>query len=408
MNPKEKYGNWMAIFLMLSACALTAHWKGGYPMRKSLTIVATCLLLSMIAGGCSSQKSSTQTDSTQTSPTPAASQPCDRACLEGFVEKYLDAAIAHDPKLLPLAPDFIFTENGQRLELPDAHWKIMTGKGKYRLFVTDPDAGQVACLATIREEGPTEAGIASAIALRLKIRNGQITEIETLIPRPQMPMGPAGSAAAAPRFPSTAELYEKMGTPHPLYLETIPPAERMSRADLIRVANMYFSGLEKNDGKGEYPFTDDCVRIEGGMQTTGVPLRPGEKRPDPKTATMYSANWGCKEQFESGLIHFVWRIRDRRYVAVDQERGIVFSFAFFDHALGKDRTYQTPDGRTITAGPIQPNGWEIAELFKIEKGLIRRIEAIMVSPPYGMNSGWSTWKEGLSSEARDVTGVVSR
>ena len=40
---------------------------------------------------------------------------------------------------------------------------------------------------------------------------------------------------------------------------------------------MYFAGLEKNDGKGEYPFTDDCVRIEGGMQTTGVPLRPGEE-----------------------------------------------------------------------------------------------------------------------------------
>ena len=27
---------------------------------------------------------------------------CDRACLEGFVEQYLDAAIAHDPGLLPL------------------------------------------------------------------------------------------------------------------------------------------------------------------------------------------------------------------------------------------------------------------------------------------------------------------
>jgi hypothetical protein len=367
-------------------------------MRKYLVLIAACLLL-LTAGGCSARKSPTETSS---------AQPCDRACLEGFVEAYLDAAIAHDPSLLPLAPDVKFTENGQRLVLPDAHWKIMIGKGKYRLFVTDPEAGQVACLATIREEGPTEEGIASAMALRLKVVNRRITEIETLIPRPQIPIGPQGGAPASPRFPSTAEIYEKMGAPHPLYLETIPPEERMSRADLIRVANMYFAGLEKNDGKGEYPFTDDCVRIEGGMQTTGVPVPPGQKRPDPKTATMYSAHWGCKEQFESGLIHFVWRIRDRRFVAVDRERGIVFSFVFFDHALGKDRTFQTPDGRTVTAGPIQPNGWEIAELFKIEKGLIRRIEAIMVSPPYGMNSGWSTWEEGLSSEPRDVTGVASR
>jgi hypothetical protein len=359
-------------------------------MRRSL-LVAACLPLFLMAGGFSLRG------------TPAQRQQCDRACLEGFVERYFDAAIAHDPKLLPLAPNVKFTENGQRLVLPDAHWKIMTGKGKYRLFVTDPEAGQVTCIATTREEDNTKEGRAVAIALRLKIENRQITEIESLVVRPQMAMGSPGSASAAPRFPSTADNLEKLGIPHPVYTQAILPAERMSRKDLIRVANMYFSGLEKNDGKGEYPFTDDCDRLEGGMQTTNVPLREGQTRPDPKTATMYSANWGCKEQFESGLIHFVWRIRDRRFVAVDQERGLVFSFAFFDHALGKDRTFQTPDRRTVTAGPMEPNGWEIAELFKIEKGLIRRIEAIMVSPPYGMNSGWSSWEDGLSSAARDVT-----
>jgi hypothetical protein len=354
-------------------------------MRKFLALAAALLLLS-----CFSQIGFTQ----------GKSQPCDRACLEGFVEQYLDAAIAHNPKLLPLAPDVKFTENGQRLVLPDAHWKIMTGKGKYRLFVADPEAGQVACFATIREEGNTPEGTSAVISLRLRIKNRQITEIESIVVRPQTPAGPPGGAATAPRFPSAADTLEKMGVPHRVYLETIPPDERMSRADLIRVANMYFSGLEKNDGKGVYPFTDDCDRLEGGMQTTNAPLREGQVRSDPKTATMYSANWSCKEQFQSGLMHFVWRIRDRRFVAVDQERGLVFSFAFFDHALGKDRTYQTPDGRTITAGPIQPNGWEIAELFKIEKGLIRRIEANMVSPPYGMNSGWSSWQDGLSSAAR--------
>jgi len=372
-------------------------------MRKAFTLVAVCVLLSVIVSGCLSK-----TESTQTNSNPSVSQPCDRACLEGFVEQYLDAAIAHDPKLLPLSANVKFTENGQRLVLPDAHWKIMTGKGKYRLFVTDPEAGQVACFATIREEGNTPEGKAAVIALRLKVDNRQITEIESLVVRPQMPMGPPGSAAAAPMFPNPADTYEKMGVPHALYLQAIPPAERMSREDLIKTADMYFSGLEKNDGKGVYPFTDDCDRLEGGMQTTNAPLRPGEKRPDPKTATMYSAAWSCKEQFESGLMHFVWRIRDRRYVAVDQERGIVFSFAFFDHALGKDRTYQIPDGRTVTAGPIEPNGWEIAELFKIEKGRIRRIEANMVAPPYGMNSGWSSWEDGLSSAARDVTKTGSR
>jgi len=64
------------------------------------------------------------------------------------------------------------------------------------------------------------------------------------------------------------------------------------------------------------------------------------------------------------MMHFVWRIRDRRFVAVDQERGLVLQFRLFRPRLGKRQDLQTPDGRTITAGPIQPNGWEIAELFK--------------------------------------------
>ena len=199
-----------------------------------------------------------------------------------------------------------------------------------------------------------------------------------------------------------AQNLEKLGKPNHLFLEDVPPAERMSREDLIKTANMYFSGMEKNDGKGEYPFTDDCNRIENGSPATNQPTPAGQTRPDPKTSTGYSGQWSCKEQFESGLIHFVWRIRDRRFVAVDPERGLVYSFAFFDHALGKDRTFQTPTGRTVTGGPSQPWTWEIAEMFKVEKGKIHQIEAILDRAPYGMLSGWSNWEDGMSSRARDV------
>src|SRR5512139_6719 len=136
-------------------------------MRKLPTRVAMSLILIMVSGGYAQATNN------------AAS--CDRACLEGFFEKYLDAAIAHDPKLVPLAKDVKFTENGQRLEIPDGHWKTMIGKGKYRLFVTDPAAGQVAAIATIREEANNnKEGTASPIALRLKIKNGQIVEVEAL------------------------------------------------------------------------------------------------------------------------------------------------------------------------------------------------------------------------------------
>jgi hypothetical protein len=333
---------------------------------------------------------------------------CDRACLEGFVDKYLDALVAHDPKLLPLSRNVKFTENGVQLELGDSQWKTVTGEGKYRLFVTDAEAGQVAFIGTVSEEARGSAGSPTAIALRLKVQNRQITEIETLMVRSTVPQNPGrgaagGAVATAPAFTGAGVNLERLGTPNHLFLESIPPAERASRDELIKAGNMYFSGMEKNDGKGVYPFTDDCNRIENGSLSTNVPPRGGEPRPDPKTANSYSSAWGCKEQFESGLIHFVWRIRDRRYVAVDRERGLVFSFAFFDHALGKDRTFQTPTGRTVTGGPTDPWTWQLAEMFKIEKGKIHQIEAVLLRAPYGMNSGWSSWEDGMSSAARDVT-----
>jgi hypothetical protein len=309
----------------------------------------------------------------------AASPACDRACLEGLVGKYFEAALAHDPQRLPLTRTAKFTENGQKLELGDGLWRTLTAKGTYQMVVADAESGHVAFLGSIQE-----ADTPAMLALHLTVEKDRISQIETLVQRSD----------------KSAEGFDKIGY---TWTEAIPAGERMSRADLLRVANMYFAGLERNDGKGDYPFSEDCNRIENGTNTTNVPTPAGQTRPDPKTASNYSSQWSCLEQFKSGLLHFVTRIRDRRYVAVDAERGLVLAFAFFDHSAGDTRTFQTPDGRSVTAGPKQPWTWEIAEAFRLEKGKIRQIMAIMERVPYGMNSGWSTWEDGLSSRARDAT-----
>jgi hypothetical protein len=320
-------------------------------------------------------------------PATQASESCNRACLEGFVDRYLDAVVANQPSMVPLAPGVRFTEDGQRLVIGDGLWNTMRAKGRYRLFVSDVPAGQVAFFGSIEEDSRDPAqGTPALIALRLKVKNMQITQIEQIVVRDDK---------AGKRVDEMA--------PNPVYLQAIPEKERMSRAQLIETANKYFTGLQQNDGKGDYPFADDCDRIENGMQATNVPTPAGEKRPDPKTSLTYSAQWSCLEQFKSGLLHFVNRIRDRRFVAVDQERGIVFAFGFFDHSGGASRTFTTPDARSVTAGPVQPWTWEIAELFKIEKGKIRKIEAVLHRSPYGMTSGWSTWDQGMSDAMRDVT-----
>ncbi|MEO8313508.1 MAG: hypothetical protein ABI645_01825 [Pseudomonadota bacterium] len=317
---------------------------------------------------------------------------CDRACLEGFVERYLDAVIVNDPKKIPLSPNVRFTEDGQRLLIGDGLWNTMKGKGRYRLFVTDVAAGSVAVLATIQEDHRDAALFnGSLLALRLRVQNQQITEVEQIVVR-----------SASEQNNATYTKVDNMAT-HPKYLTAVPANERMSRADLVIQGNKYFSGIQRNDGKGDYPFAPECNRDENGGRATNAPVPAGQTRSDPKTASVYSGQWTCLEQFQSGLIHFVNRVRDRRFVAVDQERGIVFAFGFFDHSGGETRNFKSPSGRDVTAGPVQPHTWQLAEVFKIEKGLITKIDAFLQKAPYGMNAGWSTWEQGMSDQYRDVT-----
>jgi hypothetical protein len=111
---------------------------------------------------------------------------------------------------------------------------------------------------------------------------------------------------------------------------------------------------------------------------------------------------GCLEQFRSGYWNFVTRVRDRRFVAVDRERGVVLAIASFDQPAGKYRTFKMANGKEITAGPERPTTLQIFEAFKIEDGNIRRVEAAQLTVPYGMISGWSSYEDGMSSRAQDV------
>ena len=295
---------------------------------------------------------------------------CDRTCLENIVNQYLNAVITHDYSTLSLSENVKFTENGQHLLLGDGLWNTASGIGNYKIYIADPEAGQIGFLGTIRENG-----VPAILALRLKIDNQKISEIETLVAR---------DTTGAMRL-------EELGSPHPVFLEAIPDSERLSREVLIKTANMYFTGLECNDGKGIYPFSNDCNRIENGNQTTN--------NPSENLGPFDIVALGCKEQFESGFFRFVTRIRDRRFVVVDEERGLVLTFVFFDHA-GNIHSVTLSNGMEIPINVKRPWTWEIAELFKIENGLLRQIEAVCRESAYGMNSGWSSWEQGLSNQIR--------
>ncbi len=303
-----------------------------------------------------------------------ASDVCDRACLTGLVDQYLAALAAHDPGRLPLARVVRFTENGQELRLGDGLWGTASAPGKYRLYVADPEDGQVGLYGTV-----LEADTPVLMALRLKVDYGLISEIETIVVR----SGGTGSGL----FPPAGKTMEEKGTPRPQFLRTVPAAQRMSREDLVKVANSYFTGLGGNTGRNTAPFAPTCVRWENGVQTNSNP----NLRPNAKGFNVLALS--CEDQQKSGFYPFVTAIRDRRFPVVDRERGLVMSFGFFDHN-GRLKELHLTNGETVPSPVRSPLTLEISELFQIDKGKIDQVEAVLQSVPYGMRS--AVWDQSCS------------
>ena len=82
--------------------------------------------------------------------------------------------------------------------------------------------------------------------------------------------------------------------------------------------------------------------------------------------------------------------RNRRILAVDTERGLVYAGVFFDHDATV-RSYKLQDGRENKVRNTGPWTWMIQELFEVNAdGKISQVEAILLSVPYGLSAGWDT------------------
>src|SRR4029079_18038653 len=98
----------------------------------------------------------------------ASAADCDRACLEGMVDRYIDALVAHDPAKIPVTPDVRFVENGVQLPLGSALWKTASGRGTYSHYFDDTTVEQAGFIGTLREHGQ-----GMILVLRLAIRQGK-------------------------------------------------------------------------------------------------------------------------------------------------------------------------------------------------------------------------------------------
>jgi hypothetical protein len=268
---------------------------------------------------------------------------CDSACLKGFVDGYIDALAQRDPEKVPVADGVKYTENGRVLDLGDGFWHTAGAPLHYRDYLLDPDTGQAAALTALKEYD----GVAQ-VAVRLKVANRKITEIETLVAR-----------VGDQRWFAPASL-EHLSD---VFVEPVPKAERHSREELVAAATAYFNAIQ-TEGTPQFvqaPFAPGMKRFENGLQTTNVTSNPLIER----------HTWSPDLQLERAQYKGT-NVMDRRYPIVDVEHGTVLAIATFRR--------DGADTSTLL----------LAEEFKVTGGKLREIRAVILNLPNGAGTGWST------------------
>jgi hypothetical protein len=285
---------------------------------------------------------------------------CDRTCLNGFVDRWLSAVVAHDPSHVPIAPNVKFVENTVPIKPGEGLWKSASAlPTTFKIYVPDPVSEEVGFLGVMKEDDkPVE------LALRLEVRNGQIVEAEHLIARNLSPNSLANLQA-----------------PRPGLLANVPPAERLPREQMLKIGASYYAALVGGNG-GLAPFADDCVRRENGMQTTSnpPPATPGR-------GTLGAM--GCHDQLNTGMFHYIKRIEPRRVEIADVEKGLAFGLSQFRQPM-QEKTLKitgVPGVQTMDLN-IKPFDLPAAHIFKIRGGKIHEIEAMGFTMPYNSKTGW--------------------
>ncbi len=267
----------------------------------------------------------------------AQAAPCDRSCLATTLERYLGAVVAHDPAKAPLSIAFRQTENAHVRPLGAGLWQSTTALGRLQRRYFDTVTEQAGYFGTIEEAtGP------AIVTLRLKVHERKITEAEWVINRKNDPgIGPQAGGQANAAFYDPQFLLA-----HAPPERTIPKAERLSRDELVAIANSYFDGLSAHNGKIILA-QSGCVRIENGTLTTQRSIASG----------------GTTDCMAEGPMTNIFAVTARRYPVVDEQAGAVLGLALFQRKPGM---------------PMRRN--LLSEWFFVDAGKIHTIYAAMYYP----------------------------
>lgn len=315
-------------------------------MKKNLIVICFFLLVEVFIS-CSGDKK------------------LDRPALVAIMEQYLVALPDHNPSSVQLSSDVKFVENTEVTPIGKGLWETATGgPTQFKIFVADPVAGQIGFMGVIEENNkPT------ILAARLKIVNGKITEIDHLVVHSgNQPLNP------------------NMSQVRPGLLEPVKSSERTPREQMLVIANSYYEAIVQDNGKIA-PFADESQRRENGSITANDQTQTPEEAE--KDDFSVFRKMSCSDQLSTGVMSYITDINRRRFIAVDEEMGLVFAFSIFIHN-GEPKVMKITGVPGITE---RPNKWgpfdlPAAHVFKIRNGKIYEIEAIGYVAQHGIKNGW--------------------
>jgi hypothetical protein len=220
----------------------------------------------------------------------APSGECTRALLDGLLDDYFSALAAGDPSSLPLASSVKFTENAQASEIGATGFWMSAGETKYSQRALDTETCSAAAQAVVPEDG-----LDLPIALRIKVVDGQMTEIETIVVRP----GDYTASFAVDSNPAAIiDSADDIG-----WHDEVPEADRATRQQLTSWIDKYFRAFPS----GVCNTTSACKRLENG-----------------------GGNFNCGNSC-SGSTPTSGGTFEPRVIVVDEVRGITAGFTIFDY-----------------------------------------------------------------------------
>lgn len=271
--------------------------------------------------------------------TPGVAKDCDRPCTLQVAEAVLAALQSGQPgKLLPRS--LRLTENGRDIRVADSQLRAFRNLTYLHTFA-DPTGGQAGF------NGAADAyGGPAVFAMRVKLKGGQVAEIETLVVR----------RTEAPVFaPQTMA-----GTP--AWDQDLAPERRASRADMMAAVGAWLDGVSKPDIPAVAAAADCALSENGARSTQAAPCR--------NVVGLRGAA----------------AIRDRRWAIIDEATGLIWVLAVADLPNG----HGPVAGQTSGQSPRRvPRSVLTGALFRLEAGQVRDVELILRDAPLGATTGWA-------------------